>query len=162
MEDDLQTRRRAALAHPSLQCNTDTMSDDDKPRSTIFDTKTMYVETVRVDYTVEPFCALDEIEDGQARSFETLIVDGVYSVIVARRGDAVYGYANSCPHLGTPLDWAPDKFMDFSGRYLRCATHGATFEVETGFCISGPCEDETLRGIALELRSGRVYLAPGQ
>lgn len=106
-----------------------------------------------------PFCALDEITDGQARSFETRAVEGVYSVIVVRRGAAVFGYANCCPHLGTPLDWAPDVFMDLSGQYLRCATHGATFEVEDGSCISGPCEGDQLQAVALELRDGQVFIA---
>lgn len=111
------------------------------------------------DHLTEPLCALDDVADGEARSFETGAVDGVGAVIVARQGARVFGYANRCPHVGTPLDWVPDRLMDFSGRHLRCATHGATFRVEDGVCIAGPCEGDALRPVPLELRDGKVWLA---
>ena len=104
-------------------------------------------------------CALDEIEDGKARSFPVTGIEGVYTVIVARQIDVVFGYVNSCPHLGTPLDWAPDQFMDFTGQYLRCATHGAMFEIRDGACISGPCEGDALKPIKLDIRDGKAWLA---
>jgi len=112
-----------------------------------------------VDHLKEPFCRLGDIVDGQARGFESKSVLGVYSVIIVRKGSAVFGYANSCPHVGTPLDWSPDQFMDLSGENLRCATHGATFRIEDGFCISGPCEGDSLRPVQLEIRNGDVFLA---
>jgi nitrite reductase/ring-hydroxylating ferredoxin subunit len=110
-----------------------------------------------------PFCAVDEIEDGQARSFPVSGLKGVYTIILARQGAEIFGYSNSCPHLGTPLDWAPDQFMDLSGQYLRCATHGAMFEIRSGNCISGPCEGDALRPLAVEIKDGKICLAePGE
>ena len=82
-------------------------------------------------------CALADIEDGEARGFEVPGIEGGPLILVARQGGHVYGYVNSCPHLGAPMDWAPDKFMDPTGEYLRCATHGAMFVVETGHCVWG-------------------------
>lgn len=109
--------------------------------------------------TTGPFCALDDIEDGQARSFPVKGIEGVYTIVVARQGNEIFGYSNSCPHLGTPLDWQPDEFMDFSGKYLRCATHGATFEIRDGKCIAGPCEGDTLTPVPVEIVDGEVCLA---
>lgn len=66
-------------------------------------------------------------------------------VFVVRKEGRIYGYVNSCPHAGTPLDWMPDRFFTNDGRFLICATHGALFEVEDGMCLRGPC-----RGLALD------------
>ena len=104
-------------------------------------------------------CAVEDIEDGQARGFEVKDIEGGPLILVARQGDKLFGYINSCPHLGAPIDWAPDKFMDQTGKYLRCATHGALFVVDTGQCVWGPCEGDALRPVAVELRDGQVYLA---
>ena len=42
------------------------------------------------------------------------------------------GYVNSCPHLGSPLDWVPNRFLSADGRHVLCATHGALFRIEDG------------------------------
>ena len=78
---------------------------------------------------------------------------------MARRGTAVHGYVNTCPHAGSPLDWVPDRFMSADGRHLLCATHGALFRVDDGFCIAGPCAGASLRPVAVTVRDGLVVLA---
>ncbi len=107
--------------------------------------------------TLPPLCRLDDIPDGQGRGFEVERWSGRTSIIVVRRGVAVFGYVNRCPHVGTPLDWVPDKFMSWDGCHLLCATHGALFRVEDGLCIQGPCAGDKLEPIALEVSSGEVY-----
>jgi len=89
-------------------------------------------------------CRLTEIDDGGARGFGTGRGTERVEVLVARRGPAVFAYLNVCPHLGTPLDWTPDRFMTPDGRLLRCATHDARFRVEDGYCIAGPCAGRSL------------------
>jgi len=71
-------------------------------------------------------CRVDEIADGDAKGFPP--APGGFSGLVAwRQGDDVRVYVNSCPHIGTPLDWLPDRFMSRDGKYIICATHGAAF-----------------------------------
>jgi nitrite reductase/ring-hydroxylating ferredoxin subunit len=64
---------------------------------------------------------------------------------------------NRCPHVGTPLDWAPDEFMDRAGRHLMCSTHGALFEVEDGRCVAGPCQGDRLEPFPIAVREGVIH-----
>ena len=43
----------------------------------------------------------------------------------------VYAYVNRCAHVPIELDWVQGEFFDFSGLYLICSTHGATYLPET-------------------------------
>ncbi|MDX8404417.1 MAG: Rieske 2Fe-2S domain-containing protein [Mariprofundaceae bacterium] len=51
----------------------------------------------------------------------------------------VTAYRNSCPHMGSPLDWLPNQFFSEDGSQLVCHTHDARFDPATGDCLSGPC-----------------------
>jgi nitrite reductase/ring-hydroxylating ferredoxin subunit len=103
-------------------------------------------------------CAVNEIPENGARGFPG--AEGSFSGIVAvRQGDAVHVYENACPHIGTPLDWVPDKFLSANGKHLICATHGAEFTIGTGECISGPCRGDYLTRIKAEVRDG-IILVP--
>lgn len=68
-------------------------------------------------------------------------------------------FINLCPHAGTELDWQPGEFFETSGLYLMCATHGAIFEPESGYCCGGPCKGRTLSKVPVEERDGHIYLA---
>ncbi len=105
-------------------------------------------------------CALDEIEDGAAKGFT--LADG-RDIFVVREGDAVFGYLNSCPHQGTPLDWTPDSFISEDSGLILCATHGAQFEIADGTCVSGPCEGDRLTPVPLKIdQAGRIVLRDGE
>lgn len=115
-------------------------------------------------------CRLDDIEDGEAKGF-TLRQEPEKSgdagdsendpvdILVLRDGTRVYGYVNSCPHLGTPLDWVPDQFISADSAHLICATHGALFNFADGYCISGPCTGDHLTPVPVTLDdSGQIVL----
>ena len=75
---------------------------------------------------------------------------GETPVLIVHGDDGVVRvFQNSCPHRGTPLDWLPDRFLDRGGRHILCATHGALFRIEDGFCLSGPCAGARLRRVAI-------------
>lgn len=91
-----------------------------------------------------------------ALSFQS---DGAYfSLLIARRGDAVFGYENACPHAGYPLQRADGRVLVQDGRYLVCGAHGASFMLDTGACAGGPCNGEGLRPLAVEVREGAVLM----
>ncbi|HDZ10472.1 Rieske (2Fe-2S) protein [Pseudohongiella sp.] len=99
-------------------------------------------------------CHQNEIEEGRAKGFE---VTGKYLFAVKKDG-RVYVYYNYCPHLGTPLEWLEDQFMDPDGNFIQCATHGALFVVEDGQCISGPCRGKSLKTIPHESGNGFIMV----
>jgi nitrite reductase/ring-hydroxylating ferredoxin subunit len=104
-------------------------------------------------------CALAEIADPGGRGFIVELAGATREIFVMRRGAAVFGYANDCPHVGTSLDWQPDVFLNVDRTLIQCATHGALFRIEDGVCIAGPCNGERLQPVAVELVAGAVVLA---
>ncbi len=104
-------------------------------------------------------CRLAEIDDGAGKGFLLGEGPGRLDIMVLRTGERVFGYLNSCPHAGTPLDWVEDAFMSEDGSHVMCHTHGALFRVEDGYCIDGPCTGDSLTPLALEIDAeGRVIL----
>lgn len=101
-------------------------------------------------------CRLEEIPDGDSKGLS--LEDG-RDILVVRQGGAVFGYQNVCPHLFTPLEWQPDDFLDDSGQFIICATHGALFQIEDGECVAGPCQGESLTQVPLTVEDGAVKLA---
>ncbi len=99
-------------------------------------------------------CTLTELPEGSARAF-TLPQTQVLAV---RDQDGVYVYLNRCPHLGTPLQWNQNRFLDEEGMFIRCATHGALFERNTGLCIQGPCRGDSLWQIDCRIEEGVVLI----
>jgi len=102
-------------------------------------------------------CRVEDIADGSAKGFPG--APGSFTgLMVVRRGDVVRVYVNACPHIGTPLDGTPDRFMTADGERIICATHGAEFTVEDGLCIRGPCRGDHLEAVAFEVRDGTLYV----
>lgn len=102
-------------------------------------------------------CRLADLPDGDARGFAG--AEGRFVGLVAvRQGDGVYVYVNACPHIGTSLDWIPDRFLTADRRRLICTTHGAEFTIETGECVSGPCRGDHLQPVRTVVRDGTVFV----
>ena len=70
------------------------------------------------------------------------------SLILRRHGDVLKAWLNICPHAGRRLDWAPGRFLVDQGR-LVCAAHGASFEMDQGECVAGPCKGASLVAVAV-------------
>ena len=102
---------------------------------------------------------LDSIPEGAARGVTVVQDGGKRELILVRRGGRIYAYVNACPHLGTPLETFPDKFLDYTGRRLLCSTHGASFRIEDGHCLRGPCAGRSLVRVAVKVEAGAVVLA---
>ncbi len=109
--------------------------------------------------TSRVLCCLEDIEDGQGKGFT--LGEGLEArdIFVVRDGDQIYGYVNSCPHRGTPLDWQGDRFISDENGLIMCATHGAQFEWADGTCVSGPCAGASLEAVAVTVdENGWVVL----
>lgn len=101
-----------------------------------------------------PLCHVDDIPEGSARGF-TLQGTRLFAV---RNHSKIFIYLNRCPHLGIALDWEPDSFLDPEGLYIRCANHGAFFEIDTGNCIQGPCVGDALWSVDYRIMNGMLMI----
>ena len=106
-----------------------------------------------------PLCRLDDIPDRGSNGFYTDGADGRLLYMVIRRGNEVFVYVNRCPHTGLPLDFQPGRFLTADGALIQCSNHGAQFRIKDGFCVSGPCEGDSLKAVKTEIRDGRVFVA---
>lgn len=102
-------------------------------------------------------CRLDEIAEPGSRGFRIGSGGETRVIFVVREGGRVVAYENSCPHLGSPLDWVPDRFLDLEKRHILCATHGALFRIADGFCLAGPCAGKSLKPVPIRIEAGCVY-----
>jgi naringenin degradation protein FdeD len=104
-------------------------------------------------------CRVDELAEGSARGFRFGMGAAVRAVFIVKKGGAIYAYDDACPHMGTPLAFLPDRYVDRDGRDLLCATHGARFRIEDGFCLSGPCAGRSLARATIRIESDVIILA---
>lgn len=102
--------------------------------------------------------ALDELDDPGCREFCIGEGDWPFKGFVVRRGDAVFAYQNYCMHVGHPLNWRPNEFLNQDSSLIVCASHGALYEIDSGICVSGPCPGKTLRPIEVEVRNGTIVV----
>jgi nitrite reductase/ring-hydroxylating ferredoxin subunit len=103
-------------------------------------------------------CRVEDVPEGEARGFRFGSGPDLTQIFVVKRAGGVHAYHNSCPHLGTPLNFLPDRFFDRDRRHLLCTTHGARFRVEDGYCIDGPCMGKSLRKAAIQIEAGEIAL----
>ena len=106
-------------------------------------------------------CRLADLAERGAKGLT--LTDGVdREVFVVRADGQVHGYVNSCPHIGTPLEVLPDRFLTRDGREILCSTHGARFEIATGLCVAGPCRGRSLRRLQVQVVDGLIVLAESE
>ena len=103
--------------------------------------------------------ALNDIADGGFAEVEATIDGDAESLVLYRVGDEVRAWLNVCPHAGRRLDWAPGQFLKSKDGHLVCAAHGASFELNRGDCVAGPCRGDALRAVQVQVRDGEVWLA---
>lgn len=101
-----------------------------------------------------PLCSIDEIPDPGARGFEI----GEQNVFAVKRDGEIFVYVNSCPHIGIPLEFLPDDFLDSEQRFILCANHGALFEIDNGMCVAGPCTGQALLPVPFTLNNGVIEI----
>lgn len=102
-----------------------------------------------------PLCPLDDLADGrfhEARIQNTEIFTFLYD-------GKPRAYINRCPHRGITLNWSPGRFLDSSGQFIQCATHGALFRPGDGACIAGPCQGDQLSPLLVRVDQELVWVS---
>jgi nitrite reductase/ring-hydroxylating ferredoxin subunit len=105
-------------------------------------------------------CRFDALPDGAARGFDPLHT-GRDNLFVVRRGDSLYAYLDSCPHMdGAPMPWRKDAYLNADRSRIVCAAHGAQFDIATGVCTLGPCLGQSLQPVPVVRNAeGEIHLA---
>lgn len=104
-------------------------------------------------------CQTHDLEEYQPKGMVIELEDNPLDFFLLKQDGQIRAYLNFCPHLGIPLNWQPDAFMSMEGTHIQCATHGALFQLEDGYCFSGPCRGESLTPLDLEITAQQeVYL----
>jgi nitrite reductase/ring-hydroxylating ferredoxin subunit len=87
-----------------------------------------------------PLCNSQDLQDsGLAVPFDVVYAGQTCRAFAVRFEGQVQAYLNRCTHVAMEMDFQPDRFFDTEGRWLLCATHGATYAPQTGECVGGPC-----------------------
>jgi len=102
-------------------------------------------------------CHLSDIPDGTARGFPGP-PGSFIGLFAIRRGERVFVYINSCPHIGTSLNLLPDRFLSADAALIVCVTHGAEFRTEDGYCVRGPCSGDRLEAVPVRIEKGEVLI----
>ena len=77
---------------------------------------------------------------------------------VIRYNGSVHAYVNQCAHLSVELDWNEGDFFDLSKTRVICATHGAQYEPQTGYCVLGPCKGRSLQAVQVIERNNEILI----
>ena len=86
---------------------------------------------------------LDALENNQSRGIEL----GSLAIFLIRKNNQFFVYHNRCPHVGVRLDWQPHQFLAADANLIQCSMHGALFTIESGLCVAGPCQQQSLTAI---------------
>ena len=108
----------------------------------------------------QKLCQINQIADDDCAGFVAERNGKREGFIVVRKKDKIFVYVNSCPHIGTPLDFSPGQFFNLDKNLIMCSTHGALFRVDDGFCISGPCAGQFLTNVPIDIIDGSVFVLP--
>jgi nitrite reductase/ring-hydroxylating ferredoxin subunit len=99
-----------------------------------------------------------DVPDAGAAVFDFAAGESRFSLLLARRGDGVFAYENRCPHAAYPLDRHDGRVVVQAGRFIVCAAHFASFELDTGACAGGPCNGAGLARVAVLVEDGWVRM----
>ena len=99
-----------------------------------------------------------ELEEGKSVGIEV----NNQHLFAVRKDDQLFLYWNRCPHLGTPLEWEENRFLDSDAALIQCSTHGALFQIEDGHCLVGPCKGKYLQAVAFTLDNGAMMVEEKQ
>lgn len=88
-------------------------------------------------------CHISEINPKKGKGF----IQNDLQLFAVKSRNNITLYLNRCPHVGLPLNWVPDDFLDADAELIQCKSHGALFRLEDGHCVAGPCVGQSLQKV---------------
>lgn len=77
---------------------------------------------------------------------------------VLKKNDRFFVYQNKCKHLPVTLDLGDDNLFTHDKAHFQCHMHGAMYELETGYCVAGPCQGARLNQFELVEEETRLVI----
>jgi nitrite reductase/ring-hydroxylating ferredoxin subunit len=108
--------------------------------------------------TVQSVCRLEDIKIESGKEVSIDAADKTFWVMLFNRQGVVLGFFNQCPHQGRALNLASDRFLFDKKNQLVCPHHGACFDLQSGMCVSGPCEGNALKPVKVSVIEGEVFV----
>lgn len=102
-------------------------------------------------------CATSDIPNPGSKEFKLEQFDLPFFIV--QKDDDIRAYVNSCPHTGAPLNWQPDKFLNYEQDLIQCSLHMAIFDIPSGKCVAGPCVNQGLHTVEIEVKNEDIYLS---
>lgn len=103
-------------------------------------------------------CPVAELPDPGVREFEAGEGDRPFRGLVVQVEGRVFAYANVCPHKQHALNGVDDGLWVPGQRLLRCSSHEALFDPESGLCLVGPCAGRALTPLPCGVEAGMVWV----
>ena len=104
-------------------------------------------------------CNINDIPDPGSKEFSLTIGERTVELFVIHKNSAFYAYKNSCPHTGVNLNWQQDQFLNLDNTFIQCSVHNALFEIDSGYCISGPCSGRAMEELKLTIDNDTLLLS---
>lgn len=102
-------------------------------------------------------CHISEIDPKKGKGF----IQNDLQLFAIKTRNNIQLYQNRCPHVGLPLNWVPDQFLDADAELIQCKSHGALFRLEDGLCVAGPCVGQSLQQVESYINTdGRLCVKP--
>ena len=100
----------------------------------------------------------DLLDGGQGLRFNMPMYGEYVTGFVIRYQNKVYAYVNQCAHVPVELDWNHGDFFTAQKDFLICATHGAHYRPDNGFCVMGPCKGKQLKNIPVTEQNQQIII----
>jgi nitrite reductase/ring-hydroxylating ferredoxin subunit len=100
-----------------------------------------------------------KFEELSSKGFSVKIKGKVVKGFVTQKNGQFYAYLNLCKHLPVTLDLNDENFFTFDKTHFQCHMHGAMYEIETGFCVAGPCQGARLDALEITEEESRLLIS---
>ncbi len=99
-----------------------------------------------------------ELPEGKSVVFSFLRRGYSVEGFLLHHGSGFSAYLNQCQHWPIPLDYGDGDFYQSDIHRIRCKSHGATYEPESGICDGGPCHRARLIRYAVEIDGRDIWV----
>lgn len=108
----------------------------------------------------QPLANVNQVSN--SKSLVVPCADLPHSVILMKFEDQIKAYQNNCPHQDVPLNEAYKIDVNPFEKTIKCSVHDAWFNIEEGVCVDGPCLNDELIAVNIEIDDqGDIYLVQG-
>lgn len=104
---------------------------------------------------VVPKKGFDELS---VKLFEAKVKGKIVKGFVLKKNGRFFVYQNLCKHLPVTLDLGDGGLFTHDKAHFQCHMHGAMYELETGYCVAGPCQGARLNQFDLVEEEARLVI----